>query len=121
VRILAVLYAVLLLAIVALADVGLLGPVVSGVHAIPMGDKVCHLVLAAVLGHLAAAFPGAPRLGGVPSGTVFVAVVALLEESSQRFIPGRTFDLLDLAADAIGIALGTWLALRREHGRRREH
>lgn len=111
----AILYAALLLSIVALADVGMLGPLVPGVHAIPMGDKVCHLVLASVLGYLAASFPGAPRLGGVPAGTVFVSVVALLEECSQRFIAGRTFELADLLADAIGIALGTFLALRKEN------
>ncbi len=117
VRALALLYAAALLSIVALADVGTLGPLVRGLHAVPMGDKVAHLVLATMLGYLAAAFPGAPRLSigsmRIPIAVPFVVLVATLEEISQQFIPGRTYDLRDLAADFLGIAIGTALALRR--------
>lgn len=113
-RALALVYVSLLLGVVVAADVGVLGPLVRGVHAIPLGDKLCHLVLATGLGYFAAAMPRVPRVGAsrLPVTTPFVIVVALLEELSQRFIPGRTFDLADLAADALGLALGTTLALR---------
>jgi VanZ family protein len=41
-----------------------------------------------------------------------VAIVVVGEETSQIWIPGRNFDLLDLTADFIGIAGGE-LAARR--------
>lgn len=113
-RTLAIVYGALVLGIVVAADVGVLGPLVRGLHAVPLGDKVCHLVLASGLGFVAASLPNAPRLTPwLPVATLVVVVVAILEEISQRFIAGRTFDLLDLAADGVGIAVGTALALRR--------
>jgi VanZ family protein len=109
-RVLAVLYVALLLAIVALADLGAIGPIVRLVHAIPCLDKVAHLVFATVLGGVVEAATGARgRALGI------VAPVVLIEELSQRWVPGRTFDLLDLAADGAGLVLGTWLVAR--HGR----
>jgi len=117
VRALALLYAALLLSIVGLADVGVLGPLVRGLHAVPLGDKICHLVLATGLGYFAASFPRAPAITiarmRLSSATLLVVVVAALEEISQQFIPGRTYDLRDLAADFAGIAIGTALASRR--------
>ena len=116
-RALALLYAAVLLAIVALADVGVLGPLVRGLHAVPLGDKVGHLVLSVGLGYFAASFPRAPFVTiarvRISSVTIFVVAVAILEEISQRFIPGRTYDLRDLAADFVGIAIGTVVATRQ--------
>jgi hypothetical protein len=116
VRALAISYGTLLLGIVVAADLGALRPLVRGLHAVPLGDKLCHFVLATGLGIAAAALPdarkGALRRLPIPLATLVVALVAALEELSQRFIPGRTFDLADMAADGFGIALGTLLALR---------
>jgi VanZ family protein len=41
----------------------------------------------------------------VPIGAVIVLVFALIEELSQLFFMHRTFDLIDVAADLIGITL----------------
>ena len=45
------------------------------------------------------------------------------DEFHQRFVPGRTYDLLDMAADATGataaaMALWAWSIIRRRFGRR---
>ena len=45
------------------------------------------------------AFAGRPVL----LGSVAVLILAAAEEVSQLYIPGRSFDLFDLAADALGI------------------
>jgi len=45
--------------------------------------------------------------------SVFYAAV---DEWYQTLIPGRQFDILDLAADVAGIVLGTLLYLRRWSG-----
>jgi len=50
-------------------------------------------------------------LRNVPWTAVFAAVVisslyGVSDEYHQRFVPGRTFDLLDMAADAVGSVTG---------------
>jgi VanZ family protein len=112
-RIAVALYAGLLLAIVALADLGVLSGLVTWMHEVPLADKVAHFAFALGLGALSArASDRFVALGPVtlPRGVLWVAPVVLLEELSQLFVRGRTFDLLDLVADALGVGLGTWLA-----------
>lgn len=110
-RTLAVAYVTLLLGIVALADLGALGPVLRWVHAVPWMDKIAHFGFAVVLGVVIEA---ASRSRG--RAVLLVALVVLFEELSQWLVPGRTFDLLDLAADGVGLALGAaiaWIVQRR--------
>jgi len=45
-------------------------------------------------------------------GSILVAIVFTLEEFSQRWFASRTFDLVDLAADYVGILFFGWLARR---------
>lgn len=120
-RALAFLYGSLLLAVVVLDDLGVLENVMSRVDAVPFGDKLIHVVLAAGLGFFAASVAPAPALAirsaRIPVATLVVALVIVLEEGSQRFLRFRTFELLDLAADALGLTLGTLLALRRNRAR----
>jgi polysaccharide biosynthesis protein VpsQ len=91
------------------------------VNHVPLGDKLCHCAFMftfSVLTNLALRCR-AIHLGGqtVLLGTVIVTIVVVAEEFSQLWIPGRDFDLLDLAADLIGIACGTLVArkLQGEH------
>ena len=120
-RALAFLYGSLLLALVVLDDLGVLENVMSRVDALPFGDKLIHIVLAAGLGFFAASVVPAPalaiRAARIPVATLIVALIIVLEEFSQRFLRFRTFELLDLAADAIGLTLGTVLVLRRNRAR----
>lgn len=122
-RTLAVGYVVFLLCLVALADVGVLGGLVRELHALPAADKVAHFLFAVGLGALLEA-------SSVPRRRVALVAVPLivLEEVSQRFVPGRTFDLGDLAADLGGLAvgaMGVWAAHtwtdRRRAARRTQH
>ena len=92
---------------------------------VPFGDKVCHFLLMGGLCAwtvLALGWSGerAPRRA-VLWGTSAVSVVVVLEEFSQIWIEGRTFDLVDLAADFGGILLASWAArwflLRRRDAR----
>lgn len=107
-RPLAAVYVALLLVVVVLADAGLLGPALRAVHDVPWLDKLVHFVLAFGLGSVLEA---ATRSRG---RAVLVAALAVLaEELSQLAVPGRTFDRLDLAADATGLALGALAVLAR--------
>jgi VanZ family protein len=77
---------------------------------IPHRDKVVHLLEYGTLGALAArAIHGSMRI------TLRVALVwafalsvgwGALDELHQAFVPGRSADALDLAADAVGTLLG---------------
>ncbi len=89
----------------------------SWLQALPGGDKLGHFL---ILGGFAFVLNHSLRcrtvpLGGRPVllGSLIVLLLAAAEETSQRFIPGRNFDLLDLAADALGILLLGRLPVRR--------
>ncbi|MCB9604248.1 MAG: VanZ family protein [Sandaracinus sp.] len=104
--------AAVLASIVVLADTGHLGPVLGVVESVPHGDKLAHFALMGLLAFAVSsalarthAPAAAARLGGVG-----VFLVVLAEEISQHWMPRRTFDLGDLAADALGITLGATLA-----------
>jgi hypothetical protein len=83
---------------------------------IPYGDKVGHCLLFGGLTYLAnltLQFKTI-RLGSLPLylGSCLVALFVLVEEISQGFIPHRTLDIADLAADGVGIMVFsyfTWL------------
>jgi polysaccharide biosynthesis protein VpsQ len=108
-------YFVFIASIVILADAGLLMGAVTLIHSIPWGDKVGHLVLASGLGFFANVWLREPfvQLAGVRVQRANLALfpAVLVEEVSQRWIPGRTFDLRDLAADLIGLVIGSALAI----------
>lgn len=77
---------------------------------IPGMDKLAHMVLFGGLGALvsvgirrAKRTPGFATQLAVP--VLFVAVYGLSDEIHQRYVPGRTFDLADWAADIAGALL----------------
>lgn len=78
---------------------------------IPYGDKLGHVLLMGTLCLLLNLALGCRRLDRLLLGSVIVAVFVLCEEISQIFIQSRTFDLMDLMADAIGILIAGWVAL----------
>jgi len=80
---------------------------------IPYGDKLGHFCL---FGTLTFLFNLASRCKSFPIGqfrvyygTAVVTVFVLAEEISQAFIPSRTFDIMDLSADALGILSFTYV------------
>ena len=123
-RVLPALYIAFILLVIVLADTGTIGFFVQWIHAIPLGDKVFHAILAFGLG-LATdhGFGRYVRIGRftMRSTPIWLCPIVFLEECSQRFIPGRTFDLGDLLADAIGLTLGFLASsLLRHRSRQRE-
>ncbi|WP_041549555.1 VanZ family protein [Chamaesiphon minutus] len=97
------------------SNVGRLRSITSLVNNLPFGDKCGHLVLIATLTFLLNyALNGRKvkigRLKILLGGTI-VAVAMTVEEISQIWMPLRTFDLIDLSANYLGITLAglPWL------------
>lgn len=105
-------YLAALVVIVVVAGRGGTNEMFGFVTRVPFGDKVGHFVLIGGLGLAADVVLRFRDWRGVPIGPAVVMVVALLEELSQIALPTRSFDLVDLAADALGIAAFTALGRR---------
>lgn len=103
------LFSLFVLIVIVGADLGLLGLVVGLIHRVPAFDKVAHAVLIGTLAWLLN--QGLCwRLVTLRQrrwllGSLIIAVVFTLEECSQAWIPGRSFDLGDLAANWTGVWL----------------
>lgn len=77
---------------------------------VPLSDKLGHVVVYAGLAFLAsmALYRGTPQPSKrtlVFGPLAFATLYGLSDEVHQLFIPGRFFELADLAADAIGALL----------------
>lgn len=113
---LTILFALVLIGIIVLADTGRLG-ILGVVYRIPYADKVGHFVLYGILALLVnltlfRALPNQSRiLIAVISGLVLALLIGL-EEFSQRSFPNRTFSLADLGASYLGVIVFSWLAVR---------
>lgn len=80
---------------------------------LPYGDKIGHVLLFAALA-LLLNFATKARQLAFGSARLYVGVVltlgfALLEEGSQLLFPSRSFELLDILADLLGVTLATLL------------
>jgi len=76
-------------------------------YSIPISDKLAHFCLYAVLGTTLAW--GRSRAPGAAAHVLLVAagaIYGLSDEWHQMYVPGRTFDLLDWAADVAGVVFG---------------
>jgi VanZ family protein len=72
---------------------------------IPYGDKLMHGLLYGVMAFFLNYGLNYKAFNSLQIGAVAVLIFATLEEVSQYWIPSRTFDLGDLLADFIGVAL----------------
>lgn len=96
-------------------------PNLSGLDTrITVADKIIHFAEYFILGYLTArAFLrlDAEGWGRIAVLIVILAAFAVLDELHQAVIPGRTADMLDMAADVFGaltsIMLYSWLAGRK--------
>ena len=87
---------------------------------VPHVDKLVHFAMYAVLGFLIArALGGARAIGGAVArpavrvlalAVVAVALFAAADEWHQRWVPGRSTDVLDWCADVAGGTLALLLA-----------
>ena len=87
---------------------------------IEIPDKVAHFVVYAVLGTLL--WLAAGHRGGVLAAVITMAVgggYGALDEAHQRFVPARTAEVADWAADLAGLAVAVAMALAARRVRRR--
>ena len=115
---LAALFGLFIITIIVLANKGMLG-ILGFVNQIPYGDKIGHFVLYGILTLLIdlAFFRSRPDLSWnlVVFRVAFVLALLIgLEEYSQKFIPSRTFSLVDLAFGYVGVLFFSWVALRKQ-------
>lgn len=115
IKILALLFMLFIIFIIIGADNGSLSSALRGIYDFPNGDKIGHVGLYGMLAFLLAlAFPRPLQPGRISMPMVILALLifAALEEYSQQFFSTRTSDLVDLTFSFLGIATGTWLAMR---------
>lgn len=93
----------LLLAAIILLVVGSLTPA-QHVPAVTVQDKVLHFVAYAVVAILAMLSIRSPRHRMIGLAALVLLGIAL--ELAQVFVPGRSFDLWDLAANGGGVLIG---------------
>jgi VanZ family protein len=104
-------FALFILAVILLADLGMLPRYLHALYDFPFGDKFGHLILYGLLDFLLTLtllrlYPNrnpkslAFRLG------LILAVLIGLEEFSQSYLPSRTSDWIDLLASYLGLILG---------------
>ena len=107
IKILTAIYILILAGIIVLADIKGTRYVLNFVRFIPYGDKVGHFFLMGMFSFLLNLALNAKtfRLARVNFllGTLIVLIVVTIEEFSQIFVSGRSFDLSDLIVDFAGI------------------
>lgn len=105
-----------ILYIIVEANRGQLPESVQWYRSVPGSDTTSHFLLIgtlALLVNLAWRAATMQVLGvSVLRGTFWVTLFVVLEELSQMALPTRTFSLLDLSADLLGIALASFIVLR---------
>ena len=119
---LAILFGILVVVIIVLADAGTLPRYLGPFYDFPNGDKVGHFLLYGVLVFLIdltffQALPPLSSLGtrrkllAVKCGLILAPIITV-EEFSQQYFSHRTFDLIDLTFSYLGVIFFSWLALK---------
>jgi polysaccharide biosynthesis protein VpsQ len=96
-------------------DLGQIQSIINWINSVPFGDKVGHTIFIGTLAYLLnyALVDRTIKIGRhkILLGCIIIAIAMTLEEFSQIWIPSRTFDLIDMAANYVGIAIAGWLRL----------
>ncbi len=83
---------------------------------IPFGDKLMHALLLCGVTYSVNILLNSKKISvlgkSVLLGSLGVFVFCTVEEFSQYFVPTRTFDLIDLFANYVGIFLGSYFYLK---------
>jgi VanZ family protein len=114
---LALLFSLFIVAVIILADAGLLAGQLAAMHALPMGDKIGHFMLIGLLAFLIILSLISELPDRDPKRIALVVAILLalifgIEEASQGPIRGRDANIADLAANYAGIAVFSWLSLK---------
>lgn len=109
IKILAIVYFLILAGIVVLADLRETQFLFKPIRKLPYGDKISHFLLMGFFSFLVNLALKAKTIRlwriNLLLGTLIVLAVVTIEEFSQKFIRGRSFDPVDLVADFAGIIL----------------
>lgn len=109
----AVAFFIFLIWVIVAADSGQQNYFLQLAASLPYGDKIGHVLLFAALALLLNFATKARQLAVGPIrlylGVVLTLGFALLEEGSQLLFPARSFELLDILADLLGVTLATLL------------
>jgi hypothetical protein len=88
---------------------------IASVRQLPGGDKTAHFLLVGVLALLlnSAMNAATVRVAGLTflKGNLILVLLATLEELSNLIQPGRTYSLLDLQFNYLGIFAFGWMSL----------
>ncbi len=107
IKILTVVYVCVLAVIIFLADKRATQYLFRPIRNLPYGDKISHFLLMGIFSFLVNLALSARSVKlwkfRYLLGSLIVLVIVAVEEFSQMFIRGRTFDWGDLAADFFGI------------------
>jgi VanZ family protein len=85
-------------------------------HLFDWEDKLHHLLAYMPLGWLlmrSLVWQGGSNRRALWLAIVIGTLYGIADEIHQHFVPGREMDWADAAADAVGIALGSWIFYRR--------
>ena len=109
VKILTICYVIILAGIILVADRKSTAYLLDFMRWIPYGDKIGHFVLMGILSYWVNILLQLRTIGfgrfRYLLGSLIVLGLVTLEEFSQLFIGGRTFDKTDLVADFLGILI----------------
>ena len=121
---LAILFGILVVAIIVLADAGTLPRYLGPFHDFQNGDKVGHFILYGILTFLidlallrspphqsSSSLKTSRKLLAVKCGLI-LAFAITVEEFSQQYFSNRTFDLVDLTFSYLGVIFFSWLAVK---------
>lgn len=113
---LTLLFALIVILIIILADTGNLG-ILYRLTRLPYADKLGHFVLYGILALLInltlfRSFPSQSRQRVAMTSGLVLALLIGLEEFSQQYFADRTFSLMDLGASYLGVLSFSWLALK---------
>ncbi len=116
---LAILFSLLIILIIVLADMGSLPQFLQVWNDFPYGDKAGHFILYGILALLLnlALFRArpdqSPKRIAVKCGLILALLIGL-EEFSQQYFADRTFDLIDLTFSYLGVFFFSWAAIKTE-------
>lgn len=107
IKILTVCYILILAGIIFVANRKSTQYLLNFIGSIPYGDKLGHFFLMGILSFLVNILLNARTVGfgkwRYLLGSLIVWIVVTVEEISQIYVRGRTFDWTDLIADSLGI------------------
>lgn len=100
-----IVYIFILAGIIFLADRNSTQYLLDFVGNVPHADKIGHFVLSGIFSLLLNLTLKCRKVYGVLFGNLIVLTVVVIEEFSQKFVRGRTFDWSDLIFDLAGIVV----------------